>query len=333
MEEISDIIIHKNTRVNMENIPTTPTIKKFTDKPASCGTIAKLKLARPVRVLSNHYSFTIPKGKAYQWIAELTPEMEKDSRELWDRIFNVHMRDITKCIGKFVRASNCLFTFDIPHEHRDTKVFTFKTTAPELEEFTLVLKRQDNVISFEDIARIDSSRFEVLRVLNFFIKKLMGNLNFKEFGRDRKFYNEQKTASVDVLGGDFTLEIMKGFKTAVEFYQSGPKVLIDCTRRIIRAYDMLAEMRFFMEDRQMPQQQVLDEYVIDRIFMTTYGNNKMYKIVEVDKTRTPLSPFPDQTKAKTYKEYFKKQYNITIKDDKQNLVVAEVIHKDFDARG
>lgn len=289
----------------MERISSAPTIKKFTEVPASCGTIAKHKLARNVRVLSNHYGFTIPKGKAYQWLAEISPEMEKDSRETWDRVFNVLMRDITKSIGKFVRASNCVFTFDIPHENKDTKVFTFKAQIPEFEEITLTLKRQDNIITFEDISRIDASRFEVLRVLNFFVKKMMGNLNFKEFGRDRKFYNEAKTAEVDVLNGDFSLEIMKGFKTAVEYYQSGPKLLIDCTRRIIRAYDMLAEMKFFVDVRKMTRQQVLDEYVMDRIFMATYGNNKMYKIIEEDRTKTPLSPFPDQTKARTYKEYFK----------------------------
>lgn len=135
------------------------------------------------------------------------------------------------------------------------------------------------------------------------------------------------------MGGDFTLDIMKGFKTAVEFYQSGPKVLIDCTRRIIRSYDMLSEMKFFKQDRHMPELQVLDEYVLDRIFMTTYGNNKMHKIIEVDKTKTPLSLFPDQSKAKTYKEYFKKQYGVNITDDTQNLVVAEVVIRGADASG
>lgn len=169
--------------------------------------------------------------------------------------------------------------------------------------------------------------------MNFFIKQMMGSLNFQEFGKDRKFYNQSQTAEVDVLGGDFTLEIMKGFKTAVEFYQAGPKVLIDCTRRIIRAYDMLAEMKFFINDRGMDKRQVLDEYVLDRIFMTTYGNNKMYKIVDVDATKTPLSAFPDQTKAKTYKEYFKKQYNIDIKDNTQNLVVAEVTQRAVNEQG
>jgi len=331
LENIVIILTQKKSK--MEHIPSTPTISKTTSVPKSDGTIAKLKLARTISVFSNHYGFSIPKGKAYQWIAEITPEVEKDSREIFDKIFNVNMRSIIKTIGKFVRASNCLFTFDIPHANKDTKIFTFTTDSPDLKEYVLTLKRQDNIISFEDIARVDASRFEVLRVLNFFIKKLMGNLNFQEFGKDRKFYNQSKTAQVDVLGGDFTLEIMKGFKTAVEFYQSGPKVLIDCTRRIIRSYDMLAEMKFFKQDRQMPELQVLDEYVLDRIFMTTYGNNKMHKIIEVDKTKTPLSLFPDQSKAKTYKEYFKKQYGVNITDDTQNLVVAEVVIRGADASG
>jgi hypothetical protein len=274
------------------------------------------KLAKLTKVVSNHFTITIPQGRAYQWIAEVFPEIEKDSREILDSIFNINMRDITRSIGKFVRASNCLYTFDMPSQNRDVKVFEFKNTSPDFEQFTLTLKRQDNLIRFQDIAAADESRFEVIRVLNFFVKKLMGNLNFKEYGRDRKFYNQKQTAEVDVLNGDFSLEIMKGYKTAVEYYRSGPKLLIDCTRRIIRQYDMQQEMDYFTGVRKMHEQEVLDEYVIGRIFMTTYGNNKMYKIIEVDKTKTPLSLFPDQTKAKTYKEYFKKQYNVTITIDK-----------------
>jgi aubergine len=99
---------------------------------------------------------------------------------------------------------------------------------------------------------------------------------------------------------------MKGFKTAIEYYQSGPRILIDCSRRIIRGYDMKQEMDFFRDVRKIPINEILDEFVIDKIFMTTYGNNRMYKVVEVDKTKTPLSLFPDQNKAKTYKEYYKK---------------------------
>ena len=316
----------------MENVPRTPSIKKFTDIPASDNSIAKKKLASTCQVLSNHYSFSIPKGRAYQWIAEVTPEVEKDSREFWDMLFNIHMREITKTIGKFVRASNCLFTFDIPAENKDKKLFTFTDTNSDLREYVLTLKRQDNVISFDEIARIDDSRFQVLRVLNFFIKKLMGNLNFKEFGRDRKFYNEKLTAQVDVLGGDFTLEIMKGFKTAVEFYSSGPKLLIDCTRRIIRSYDMHAELEYF-RGQNMPEERIFDEFIIGKTFMTTYGNNKMYRVTEMDNTKTPLSLFPDQSKAKTYKEYFKKQYGIDIKNTTQKLAVAEVTIKRNDGNG
>lgn len=125
----------------MENIPSQPVIKKFTDKPNSDGMIAKFKLARNVSVYSNHYSFTIPKGKAYQWIAEVSPEIEKDSRVFLDKLFNIHMRDIIKAIGKFVRASNCLFTFSIPNENKDTKIFTFTTKNEDMKEYTLTLKR------------------------------------------------------------------------------------------------------------------------------------------------------------------------------------------------
>lgn len=68
--------------------------------------------------------------------------------------------------------------------------------------------------------------------------------------------------------------------------------------------------------------EIIDKYVIGRSFLTSYGNQKIYRIEEVDLKLTPESKFPNE-KFKTFTDYFFKQYNVKIEDKKQFLLVAK----------
>jgi hypothetical protein len=51
-----------------------------------------------------------------------------------------------------------------------------------------------------------------------------------------------------VLGGDFMLRILKGFKATVDQYEDGvTKILIDCSSRILRGYNAWAEFIWFLD--------------------------------------------------------------------------------------
>jgi hypothetical protein len=76
-----------------------------------------------------------------------------------------------------------------------------------------------------------------------------------------------------VLRGDFLLNIMKGYKTTMDIYQNSvPKLMIDCCCRIVREYDLWQEVLWYRDSKGMPLDRVLDQFVIGRSFLTTYGN-------------------------------------------------------------
>ena len=51
-----------------------------------------------------------------------------------------------------------------------------------------------------------------------------------------------------------------------------------------------------------------------------------FKVLKVRHEMSPLSPFPDQSKAKTFEEYFQNMYNKTVTDMNQPLLqVSELI--------
>ena len=82
----------------------------------------------------------------------------------------------------------------------------------------------------------------------------------------------------------------------------------------------MEEINYYKKEGKSPNV-ILDQYVLGRSFITTYGNQRIYRVEKVTKM-TPESPFPDLARAKTFSEYFKNQYKITIKDKKQFLVAA-----------
>jgi hypothetical protein len=82
----------------------------------------------------------------------------------------------------------------------------------------------------------------------------------------------------------------------------------------------------------MPLDQILDKFVVGRSFLTTYGNQRIYRIEEVDLKLTPMSKFPNE-RFKTFHEYFLKQYKVNIENKNQFLVVAKRRKKQMDKSG
>lgn len=56
------------------------------------------------------------------------------------------------------------------------------------------------------------------------------------------------------------------------------------------------------------------EFMKEQSVMASYGNHKMYRIHDVDFKRSPMSSFECGNQKMTYVDYFKKQYNLKIKN-------------------
>lgn len=104
----------------------------------------------------------------------------------------------------------------------------------------------------------------------------------------------------------FTLEFMKGFKTSINIYEGGkPKMLIDCCCRIIRGYNLWEEIQYYLKEG-MHMNEILDKFVIGRSFLTTYGNQRIYRIDELAEDGLTLeSKFPND-KFRNFADYYQK---------------------------
>lgn len=164
-------------------------------------------------------------------------------------------------------------------------------------------------------------RFQLFRVINFQLKNIMRKNKYIEFGIDRKYFDSGATNQLEVMRGNFLLDVMKGYKTTIDVYENSvPKVLIDCCSRVIRVFDLWQEYLYW-RDQGMNDNEILDEFIIGRSFLAYYGNQKIYRVEKVDFDKTPMSKFPNP-QYKTYYDYYKKNYNVEIENKDQFLVVS-----------
>lgn len=85
---------------------------------------------------------------------------------------------------------------------------------------------------------------------------------------------------------------MKGFKTAFELYESGIRLNMDYSTRIIRTDNLLLEYNKAIKSG-VSSNDFIANNIIDKSFITLYGNQRIIRISDVDMKITASSPFPD----------------------------------------
>ena len=268
-----------------------------------------------VTVVSNLFSVdNLQDVTLYQWSISFDPPLEQDSRQVRQEILGENRQEILKRLGKHFWSGEVFFCF----RHPQLKESRIESALHK--RYKLILKDLEKPVSLAMQFQNREMQQRVVQILNSTLKNNFKLLKLAEFGRSGKFYNMSESNVVESRG--YKLNIRKGFHTNFDFYEGNiPRVLIDTNCRIVRDNTMWVDY-MYCRDQGMSDQEIFDEYVIGKNFLANYGNYKIYNIARVEKKKTPLSAFPDPAKAKTFKEYFSKQYNKRISRDDQFLVVA-----------
>jgi aubergine len=271
--------------------------------------------AERVTVISNLYTIDgLQDVMLFRWGISFDPPLQKDSREIRNQILAANRQEIRNRLGNFMTSGEVLFCLKTP---------VLKETRIELsnnQKFKLILKDLEKPVALNTQFKDYELSQRIIQILNSSVRNCFKLLKFVEFGRDSKFYNMAEDNTVDVLG--YRLKIRRGFHTSFDFYKGHiPRLLIDTTCRIIRQGSMWDDY-CYCSDEGMEDREIFDKYIIGKNFLANYGNYKVYKIARIDQRSTPLSPFPDVAKAKTFKDYFEKQYNKRIEHNNQFMAVA-----------
>lgn len=162
---------------------------------------------------------------------------------------------------------------------------------------------------------------EMLRFLNTQLRRNFDSLKYLLIFRH--YFDPTQTQEIR----EHNIKIMKGLATAIAQHDGGLLMVCDTVSKIIQnktVLDMMSDIR-----RQNPDDPInaSRRKLVGSIVMTTY-NNRTYKIADIHPDETAESTFDKRGIQISFIDYYKQQYDITIRATRQPLLVVNPTKRD-----
>lgn len=161
---------------------------------------------------------------------------------------------------------------------------------------------------------------ECIHFYNVFLRTIMKILGLVEFGRS--CYDKDKR----ILIPEFKLEIWPGYITTIDEYENGLFMCCEVSHRILRVQTVLQIMTEIMGQKSKTNDNDSKQEIMVALLgstVITHYNRKTYRIDDIDFTMTPLSKFEQHGTEISYVDYYKKMYDIEIKNISQPMLITK----------
>jgi aubergine-like protein len=120
------------------------------------------------------------------------------------------------------------------------------------------------------------------------------------------------------------LELWPGYVTAVDEYEGGIQLCCDASHRVLRTQTALELIEEITDRVGGRYRDAVQKSLIGVVVLTRY-NNKTYRVDDIDWNQTPRSTFSSNRDGEvSFRDYYKKQYAIDIKDLGQPLLLSRL---------
>ena len=117
------------------------------------------------------------------------------------------------------------------------------------------------------------------------------------------------------------LEIWPGYVTSVQQFEGGVMLCCDVSHKVLRTQTAYQLIKDVLAQKPADTQGSVLKALLGAVVLTRY-NNKCYKVDDIDWEMSPGSKFVDHNgEEKSFVDYYKKHYGITIKDEKQPMLI------------
>lgn len=282
--------------------------------PTKSQMLSKVTLPK-IDLVSNHYTINFSKGVKFdEWNMRffarkdekqvlvnpdaLEQSIAPDCRSLIEEVVQVNAREIARIFGKHFYSGASLFTASARDQKKERKVF-----VSHHEHIVLIdIKHKEMDPSMLNNSECDGARSMFVRLLNAFLKSNMAKLGYKAFGRTLKYYNMNDSSKIN----QHNVEIYKGFTTSIDTYERGILMLADYSAKIVRNKNLMEEM--IDNNVDLDNDDAIRDYCIGMLVISTYSNDRIYRIDDVDFETRITDKFPNPA-YKNYEDYYLKKYN------------------------
>ena len=284
------------------------------------------RIYRKTRVICNMKQLNLGEGirQVQQYAIHYEPVIAEDNYPLKRQIIKQLSTDLKGYFERYAQAGDTIFVFSKnPHE----KV-SLETKINEVL-YKVSFERTANKVNCRNINKKTRDNLKIKGFIENILKNIfMANNKIIRFDK-RNFYDYSDTIPIGSNGNS----IWNGYSTAVTITESGLFLRINDRNRLITGKTVLDKMREFeMKHKNMKSEECsrdISEYFIGKTVIATYGNYRAYRIGQisfdrdVNNTRFDIEKEGKKTQI-SIKEYYKQQYNITIKNDDQPILIEEI---------
>ncbi|XP_077286182.1 piwi like RNA-mediated gene silencing protein aubergine [Arctopsyche grandis] len=259
----------------------------------------------PVNLVTNYFKLmTRPNWTLYQYRVDISPEEDRTA------VRKSLLRDHRKTLGGYIFDGTVMYT---PYKlNADPMNLCSKRTEDDLA-MSLTLKL---------VGDVTSGDYVYIQIFNILMRKCYSSLKLQLLGRD--FYDQ--VARIDIR--EHKLQIWPGYKTTIAQHEQSILMVAEITHKVIRTDTVHETMKIIQQQAGNNFKGVFCKEIIGQIVLTDY-NNKTYRIDDVDWSQNPLSTFVMNEETITYAEYYKKKYQLTIKDLAQPLLCSRAKARDI----
>ena len=281
---------------------------------------------RKMKVVCNlrQISLTSSNNKIRQYAIHFEPEIAEDNYPLKKKLLRQLREELHKNFEKFIHGGDTLF---VCGTNLQEKVVLETKLDSTLYKLQFVLTK--NIIECRDIRTRAKDHIKIKNLIEILIKNIIHANNHIVKFSDGSFYDY---FDVETFGRDGKGKIWHGYSTAACITERGLLIRINDKNKMITgktAYEKMLELSKKYNGNMNNENYLRDikNFFIGKTVVAQYGNFRAYRIgdVLIDKnvTNTTFNIVNSEGKTETLtlKNYYKSQYNISIKNDSQPLFV------------
>ncbi|XP_072825056.1 piwi-like protein 4 [Vicugna pacos] len=254
----------------------------------------------PVKLVTNLFNLDLPQDwQLYQYHVTYNPDIE--SRRLRIALLYNHRE-----LSNKAKAFDGVILFLSQKLEDKVTELSSETRRGETVKMTITLTRE-----------LPASSPVCIQVFNIIFKKILKRLSMYQIGRN--FYNPSEPVEIP----QHKLSLWPGFAVSVSYFERSLLFSADVSYKVLRNETVLEFMTDLCHKTGMSCfTQTCEKQLIGVIVLTRY-NNKTYRINDIDWSVKPTHTFQKRDGTEiTYVDYYKQQYDITLSDLNQPVLVS-----------
>ncbi|KAM4828337.1 piwi-like protein 4 [Thomomys bottae] len=254
----------------------------------------------PVKLVTNLFNLDLPQDwQLYQYHVTYSPDIE--SRRLRIALLYNHSELANKA-----KAFDGVILFLSQKLEKKVTELSSKTHRDETVKMTVTLT-----------CELASSSPVCIQFFNIIFKKILKKLSMYQIGRN--FYSPSEAMEIP----QHKLSIWPGFAISVSHFESRLLFSADVSYKILRNETVLEFMtNLYYNTGVSDFTQMCEKQLLGLIVLTRY-NNKTYRIDDIDWSVKPVHTFQRRDGSEiSYVDYYKQQYDITLSDLNQPVLVS-----------